>query len=246
MVLIDRWMKILDYLNEHNDASIDDMIKQFNISKSTIRRDLIAMENRNLLKRTRGGAQISKEEIPTVSIINNVLNYNKAEKIKIGKKAASLIKDNDFIFIDSGSSCYYLIDFITAKNVTVVTNGIVHIQKLLERNDIETYILGGYAKPNANMIHGEDTEKKIASMNFDIAFLGTMGIDPDAGFTTALLFDGELKKAVIKSSKTCYILADNSKFNIKKFYTYCSLSSATAITDSKVQFNNDTLKIIYA
>lgn len=245
MILIDRWIKLMEYITIHKTATVEDLMNEFKISKSTIRRDLIAMEERKLVKRNRGGAELLANELPTISTINSVLNLYKDEKIKIGEKAASLIKDNDFIFMDSGSSCYYIIDFIAAKNVTVVTNGLVHIQRLLEKKHIETYILGGYAKPNVNLIHGEDTEKKIASMNFDLAFLGTMGIDPDAGFTTATLFDGELKKAVIKSSKACYILADTSKFKYKSFYTYGDLSEATVITDSKVEFDNKDLKIIY-
>ena len=84
------------------------------------------------------------------------------------------------IFIDSGSTCYYVIDFIKAENITVVTNGIAHIQKLMAKG-INTYILGGYAKPDQNLIIGEDTEKKVSNMNFDVAFLGTMGIDKEAG-----------------------------------------------------------------
>ena len=110
---------------------------------------------------------------------------------------------------------------------------------------INTYILGGYAKPDQNLIIGEDTEKKVSNMNFDVAFLGTMGIDKEAGFTTSLLIDGDVKRAVIKSSKECYILADKSKFNIRRFYTYGNFNEGTIITDSKIDFNCDGLDIIY-
>jgi DeoR family fructose operon transcriptional repressor len=245
MVLIDRWIKILDYLKIHNSSTVEDLMDEFDISKSTIRRDLIAMEDQNLVKRTRGGVELIPSDFPKSMTLDSLLDEHKEEKIKIAKKAAALIKDNDFIFIDSGTTCYYLIDYITAKNVTVVTNGILQIQKLFEK-EIETYILGGYARVKENMIIGEDTEKKLASMNFDITFLGTMGIDAEAGFTTVALVDGELKKAVLRSSANCYVLADRSKFNVRKFYTYGDLSCATVITNSSVDFDSDRLKIIYA
>ena len=245
MVLTDRWTEILNYLRDKKFATVEEMMTEFNISRSTLRRDLIAMEERNLIIRTRGGAEIIEDNTDEEFSLEQVLNTNKAEKIKIAKKAAEKIKDGDIIFIDSGSTCYYIIDYIEAKDITVVTNGIAHIQKLMSKG-INTYILGGYAKPELNLIIGEDTEKKVSMMNFDIAFLGTMGIDKDAGFTTALLIDGEVKRAVIKSSKECYILADKSKFNVRNIYTYGRFKDASVIPDSKVEFCSDELKIIYS
>ncbi|CAM2078987.1 MAG: DeoR/GlpR family DNA-binding transcription regulator [uncultured Clostridium sp.] len=245
VLLIDRWIDISEYLKEKKYASVDELMEKFQLSRSTVRRTLIAMEEKNLLKRVRGGAEIvdnEEESLPTD--FREIFNEKKEEKIKIAQKAAELIKDNDVIFIDSGSTCYYMIDNIKAKNITVVTNGILHIQKLMAMG-INTYILGGYAKPEKNLIMGEDIVKKISSMNFDKAFLGTMGIDSRSGFTTMMLEDGEVKKAVIKSSDLCYILADTSKFNVRKFYTYGDFSQATIITNSKVEFEDEKAKIIY-
>lgn len=240
MILTDRWTEILNYLKIKKSATVEEMMEKFDVSRSTLRRDLVAMEERNLIIRTRGGAEIIEEE----RNLDEILNVYKNEKVKIAKKAAGLIKDNDVIFIDSGSTCYYIIDYIKAKNVTVVTNGIAHIQKLMMQG-INTYVLGGYAKPEMNLIVGEDTEKKVSMMNFDIAFLGTMGIDEEVGFTTELLIDGNVKRAVIKSSKECYILADKSKFNVRKFYTYGTFEQGTIITDSKIEVKNKRMKIIY-
>lgn len=245
MAVIDRWIEISEYLKEKEFATVEDMMEKFQVSRSTLRRTLIGMEEKKLLKRVRGGAEIV-ENIECVLPINieSVFNEKKDEKIKIAEKAATLINDNDIIFIDSGSTCYYMIDHIVAKNITVVTNGILHIQKLMSKG-INTYILGGYAKPEQNLILGEDIIKKINAMNFNKAFLGTMGIDKKSGFTTMLLEDGEVKKAVIKSSDECYILADASKFNKKKFYTYGDFSQGTIITSDDVDFKSTKANIIY-
>ena len=245
MMMPDRWEKLMDYLKQKEFTTVQELMDVFNISKSTLRRDLMAMELKNLVKRTRGGVELVNGKTNGNRNLNAVLEENKEGKMKIAQRAAAFIKDDNVIFIDSGSTCYHLINYITAKNVTVVTNGIMHIQKLMEQG-IQTYILGGYANPEVNLIIGEDTEEKIGMMNFDISFLGTLGIDLVGGFTTTASIDGSVKKAVIKSSKQCYILADNTKFNVRRFYTYGQLAEAAVITDSKVDFNNDKLKIIYA
>ena len=152
MILIDRWMKILEYLKEKKFATVEEMMENFKISRSTLRRDLIAMEERGHIKRTRGGAEIVEQNnIDAYCDIEKIFTNKKEEKIRIAKKAAEIIKDNDVIFIDSGSTCYFMIDYISAKNITVVTNGILHIQRLMEKG-INTYILGGYAKPELNLI----------------------------------------------------------------------------------------------
>ncbi|MEN8079226.1 DeoR/GlpR family DNA-binding transcription regulator [Clostridioides difficile] len=245
MILIDRWIEISEYLKEKKYASVEELMEKFQLSRSTLRRTLIAMEEKNLLKRVRGGAEIIEDTNSVISLdFQSIFNTKKEEKNKIAEKAAQLIEDNDVIFIDSGSTCFYMIDYIESKNITVVTNGIMHIQKLMSKG-INTYILGGYAKPEQNLIMGEDIVKKISVMNFDKAFLGTMGIDARSGFTTMMLEDGEVKKAVIKSSDECYILADASKFNVRKFYTYGNFNQATIITDSKVDFDEGNVKIIY-
>lgn len=245
MILIDRWIEISEYLKEKKYASVEELMEKFQLSRSTLRRTLIAMEEKNLLKRVRGGAEIIEDTNSVISLdFQSIFNTKKEEKNKIAEKAAQLIEDNDVIFIDSGSTCFYMIDYIESKNITVVTNGIMHIQKLMSKG-INTYILGGYAKPEQNLIMGEDIVKKISVMNFDKAFLGTMGIDARSGFTTMMLEDGEVKKAVIKSSDECYILADTSKFNVRKFYTYGNFNQATIITDSKVDFDEGNVKIIY-
>ena len=245
MVLIDRWIEISEFVKEKKYASIDEIMEKFQLSRSTVRRTFIAMEEKKLLKRVRGGAE-AIEEVDAILPMDfqEVFNANKEDKIIIAKKAASLIQDNDVIFIDSGSTCFYMIDYIKAKEITVVTNGIMHIQKLMAKG-INTYILGGYAKPEKNLIMGEDMVNKISVMNFDKAFLGTMGIDARSGFTTMMLEDGEVKKAVIKSSDKCYILADKSKFNVRKFYTYGDFTEATIITNSEIKFEEGKAKIIY-
>lgn len=245
MVLIDRWIEISEFVKEKKYASIDEIMEKFQLSRSTVRRTLIAMEEKKLLKRVRGGAEVIEEVDAILPMdFQEVFNANKEDKIIIAKKAASLIQDNDVIFIDSGSTCFYMIDYIKAKEITVVTNGIMHIQKLMAKG-INTYILGGYAKPEKNLIMGEDMVNKISVMNFDKAFLGTMGIDARSGFTTMMLEDGEVKKAVIKSSDKCYILADKSKFNVIKFYTYGDFTEATIITNSEIKFEEGKAKIIY-
>ena len=110
MVVIDRWVEISEYIREKKFATVDELMTKFQISRSTLRRTLIAMEEKGIVKRVRGGAEIIESNESSVECdIEGIFNYNKEEKKKIAKKASELIEDNDVIFIDSGSTCYYMI-----------------------------------------------------------------------------------------------------------------------------------------
>lgn len=55
--------------------------------------------------------------------------------------------------MDAGTTTEILIDFIEANEIIVVTNGIVHAKKLLERG-FKTFIVGGEVKAITEAIVG--------------------------------------------------------------------------------------------
>ena len=87
MVLIDRWIEISEYLKEKKYASVDELMERFQLSRSTVRRTLIAMEEKNLLKRVRGGAEIIDDIDKNLSVdFKEVFSEKKEEKIRIEKR----------------------------------------------------------------------------------------------------------------------------------------------------------------
>ena len=70
---------------------------------------------------------------------------NLQEKKLLAQKAASLIKEQDVIFIDAGTTTAFLIHELVNKNITVVTNSIHHAAQLVEKQ-IPTVMVGGSVK----------------------------------------------------------------------------------------------------
>ena len=58
-----------------------------------------------------------------------------------------MINDEDFIFIDAGTSTALMIDYIGETNATFVTNGIAHAKRLLKKN-LRTYMLDNETTEN--------------------------------------------------------------------------------------------------
>ena len=234
-----RWTQIEQILSKSGSLSIKELADELRVSQTTIRRDLVKMEENNMIQRLWGGASPIKQELnDTINLQDEYIlrfSRNLDKKRAVAKKAASYIKDGDSIFIDAGSTTSYIIEFIDAADVTVVTNSINNFSILAQKN-IRTYVPHGFINFGASAIMGRDTNEKLNDLNFDIAFLGTTGIDEKAGFTTRNEYDADIKKAVISRSDSIYVVADSAKYGIKKFYTFANKGDVTLITDIMPEF----------
>lgn len=231
MNIVDRWNRICALVAERDYVTVDELVELLDSSPATIRRDLNSMEDEGLIERFRGGAKSIQKSYVSAFSMDKRLNERQDVKMSICRKAAALVEDGDYIYIDASSTTYFLADYITANNIVVITNSVLLLPKLLKKK-INTYILGGSIEFESGSIIGEETLEKIKSMNFDKAFIGTYGIDLERGFTTYGTEEGELKRNLITQSKQVYVMADHKKFGVSAFFTFGKLEAATIITDS--------------
>jgi len=231
MLTEERQRLILTKLDEESVVYVNDLVTYLNTSESTIRRDLNTLDENGLLNKVHGGAT----SIKTISIktteekVQHRQSLNMDEKIKIAKYAASLIKPNDMIYLDAGTTTEQMIDFITEKDATFVTNGIVHAKKLIE-NGFKTYILGGELKLITEAIVGAEAINSLRKYNFTKGFFGTNGVHKERGYTTPDISEAMVKEEALKRSKEAYILCDKSKFDEISSITFGNINSATIIT----------------
>ena len=210
---------------------VNDLVKLLNTSESTIRRDLNTLDSEGLLKKIHGGATLVGEKASRHDYKVNVRkSLNLDEKRKIAIHAASLIQDEDVIYIDAGTTTELIIEFISNTNITAVTNGIVHAKKLLEKN-IKTFILGGEIKDVTEAIIGSNAVLDLKKYNFSKGFFGANGISNENGYTTPDVTEGMVKAEALRRCKKAYVLADESKLDQVSFVTFGNIEDATLITN---------------
>ena len=124
-----------------------------------------------------------------------------------------------------------MLDYILARNITVVTIGIPHINKLIEKG-INTIVLGGTVRKSTMAITGTKTLDQFDSYFFDVAFLGVNGIHEKTGLSTTNDFEAASKHKVITRSQITYALADHSKFNMIYPGKYADFGDVTILTDT--------------
>ncbi len=243
MLTQERQQTIIEILNERDAVTVSEFARLLNTSESTIRRDLTALDKVGKLKKVFGGATSIR---PNEGIIEQTVTDRERimseEKENIAKYAATLINDDDFIYIDAGTTTSRLIDHIESTKATFVTNSIIHGQKLLSKG-FNAYIIGGKIKPITAAVIGAASIKNLAKFNFTKAFMGTNGIDTRAGFSTPDIEEALIKEKAIEKSYISFILADNSKFRKVYPVTFSPLERCCIITD-KLMYNGFSEKTV--
>lgn len=218
----------MEKLSHDKFVRLDDLVSLLDTSESTVRRDLDELESERKLYRVHGGAELSH------SLQEEFTNQQKSikniqEKMQVARKAASLISNDDVIFVDAGTTNELLLGYLNQDNLTVVTNSIHHAAKLVDKN-IQTIIIGGHVKKSTDASIGAVAYEQIKQLNFDKAFLGINGIDEEF-LTTPDMEEAVIKKTVIENARKSYIVTDSSKIGRVSFAKVDKIENATIITN---------------
>lgn len=229
----ERKQLICNYVTENQAASTTDLMSLCNASEATIRRDLTELNKLGLLTKVHGGAIALQNIIMSDYNVSERADLNQAEKISLAQYAASLISDNDLVFLDAGTTTAYIIDYITAKNVVFITNAISHALKLTQKG-FPVYLTGGFLKSATEALVGTSCYEDLLHYNFSIGFFGTNGVSHGEGFTTPDLEEAKIKELAISRSQSPYILCDHSKFRQIAPVSFAAYDQACIITTGKI------------
>jgi len=229
MLTPERQQIIIEMVKRQGVVKLREIIEVTNTSESTIRRDLIELESLNLLKRVHGGAALVNRKATELSMIEKT-SKNVQNKKLIASLAISQINDGDCIYLDAGSTTYEMIPLLKGINITVVTNGLMHVEALFE-NEVSAYLIGGKMKGHTKALIGNMASENLQNFRFDKCFLGANGIHSKFGYSTPDPEEAFIKKTALETSEKVYILADHTKFTETSFAKFGNIEDAMIITD---------------
>jgi DeoR family fructose operon transcriptional repressor len=235
MLTQERQQEILKLIAQKGAVTVVELTDIFQASESTIRRDLAVLDEMGKLSRVHGGATAlqSNHFMAKEAAVKKKEQLNTHEKAIIGRYAANLISDDDFIYMDAGTTTSKMLDYIQETKATFVTNGLLHARKLMAKG-CKVIVLGGEMKRSTEAIIGSMAIENLKHFNFTKAFLGTNGISLEQGFTTVDVDEGVLKQTAIERSYIRYMLADHTKFDKYAAVTFGELNQCAVITDGGV------------
>jgi DeoR/GlpR family transcriptional regulator of sugar metabolism len=211
-------------IREDGNVKVIELSKIFRVSEVTIRQDLEKLEQDGFIEREHGGAYLKNigNQVKSFSLQHK---ENMELKARIGKKAAEFINDGDCIILDSGTTTTEIArQLIQRKNLTVITNALNIAWLLGAEPGINVIMTGGEFKAPTLSLTGEKAAAFFGNLHVDKLFLATAGISLKAGLTYPSISDLVVKKAMIDSADTVYLVADSTKIGKSSLASLGALS----------------------
>lgn len=225
-----RRQQLLEYIKEQDTAYFKDLEKNFSVSSSTLRRDLIELENQGHISLLRGGAILYIKTEENDEPVTKKKFIHTVHKSLIAKKAASYVEDGDIIYIDSGTTTSAMFPFLRNKDINIVTSSIPNLEEL-KKGKHKVLFLGGEVLPTLESVVGTLTEKILSSMYFTKSFIGASAYNDDGIFTYDIR-EAHKKDLVRSHSDQVFVLADTSKEGKTAFVKAFDLNEIILITEN--------------
>ena len=225
-----RQEEILKLVKSRGSVTLQELKEHLHISESTIRRDLNTLDEQGRLEKVFGGAVAVDNMDSRDTQVASRKEKNLEEKTRVAQYAAKMITDEDFVFIDAGTTTACMLDYIDAQGATFVTNAPSHAERLAQRG-CDVILLGGRLKQSTEAVVGTETCRQMRQYHFSLCFLGTNGVSEIAGLSTPDPDEAVIKQCAVSQTHRCFVLCDHSKFFKVSPVTFAELEDAVILTD---------------
>ena len=191
------------------------------------------MSSEKIVERIHGGAVVVNNETVRLYQIRKKINEN--EKIRIAKAATILIEDNDVIYIDAGSTCFFLYADIQQKNITVFTSSLSILTHENE-NVSHLFALEGEVDRESFMIGGTLSIENLARINPTKIFFSTSALSKNYEILCDIDSLSVFMKKYLQMPAKKFLLMDSSKIGSSRAFKVGSINQVnTFITDDGIK-----------
>lgn len=223
MFMEERHREITEKINSEGKITVNFITEKYGISDESARRDLRLLEQKGLLKRTHGGA-IKLQQVSVRPPADR--NFEKMTIFPnykaIAEKAVKKIKENDIVYITSGSFGYIMVSLLPRDfHYTVVVNTVDLGKALRDFENIDVYVVGGKMRRSGSLVDSFAIDF-VSRMHFDTCFITGSGLTADFGLSNGSDETATFQRTVIKNSRKKYLLLPGSKIGVDSFIKVCN------------------------
>jgi len=229
---------ILNTLDKYEEITVNTIVERFDVSGMTARRDIAKLAQQGFLLRTHGGA-IKNDPLSNMFSFSRRIDRYKKRKIAIGQRAAKFVRNNDTIYIDSGTTLIRMCQFLKNKTgLKIITNSLPAASELTNHSDMEIILIGGKIIPERRSIYGPVAVRQVLEYHVQKAFIGTDGVSLKKGLSAYNNNEANVSKTITNSADQVFLLCDSSKIEKDSFYIFAPLSIVDfLITDDGIDKN---------
>ncbi|MEM1485683.1 DeoR/GlpR family DNA-binding transcription regulator [Oscillospiraceae bacterium PP1C4] len=223
MIASERRLYIMRSLNEKGIVNLKEIAKELEVAEITTRRDFEKLEEMGKLKRVQGGAALENLLDSAELTMHKKESINTSVKVKVAQYAAELVSDGECVFIDGGTSNALLIDYLSRKQITIVTYNELVVRKLEKPTAAEILIIGGRFVPGFCMNVGSMAQESLRQFHFDVGFFGCSSINVDENIAYITSTDSLImKKIALENADKRILLIDATKLQKMSFLKFAN------------------------
>ncbi len=213
LLKVQRQSQIRRTVEERGQVTVTDLSVFYDVSEATIRRDLEELADNKWVRRTHGGAVRVVRALKEPPIVERV-NKNEDEKVRIGKRAAQLIREGETVFLGSGTTVHQIACHLPYEiSLTVITNSLLVINEIVNHPNIELIVIGGMLRRSELSMVGHIANQAVCEFRADRVFMGIRAIDVNHGFTNDYLPEAVVDREILKIAPEIVVVADHTKFS---------------------------------
>ncbi|MCB8876952.1 DeoR/GlpR family DNA-binding transcription regulator [Acidisoma silvae] len=220
----ERQQRIMEMIGTVGRVETDAIAAELQVSRETIRRDLLLLERDGKLRRVHGGAV--RADPPPERPFRTRKRVQMDAKRDIARAAVALIKPGSSCFIDAGTTtATFAQELVHVPELLVITNSLEVAMTLRAANsNSEILLLGGLMGTEVPSTYGDVTIAEIARHRTDICILSPVALDPEAGVTYHDLNEAAVARAMMRHTSRSLILADHTKLGWVSRSVVCACS----------------------
>jgi len=212
-IAAERRRRIQRWVVQRGSVSVSWLAEMLDVRTATVRNDLDALQAEGKLRRSHGGAT-AVERVGDRPDYYGTVGERTEQKSWIGEAALALVPTRGIVFVGGGSTIYQFITrFQPNPQLSVVTYSFDTVQALMGAAAGPVYFLGGKLLPNGRRTDCSWSADSFSMSFWDVAFIGTNGLDVDRGITCLTHEDAQVTRQAIKQSSKTVLLCDSSKMN---------------------------------
>jgi DeoR family transcriptional regulator, glycerol-3-phosphate regulon repressor len=208
--MIPRQRHLLEHLRQTGDTSVQDLARALRVTSQTIRRDVRALEEAELVARYHGGVGLP-------STVENIDYARRQEmnvegKRRIARLVASQIEAGRSLILDIGTTTEEVARALAKhRGIRVVTNNLNVAAILAANEQAEVFVAGGLVRHRDRGIVGEATLDFVRQFRVDVGVIGVSSIEPDGTLLDYDYREVRIAQTIIEQSREVWLVADHSK-----------------------------------
>lgn len=255
----ERRNKILSIINDHGEVTVEYLAQLLDVTSVTVRRDLDFLASEQKIARIFGGAKkmIPEPKVPDPQDLTETTDNEPAglimQKRRIARAAADLLVPDDVVLINSSSTASYVVEYLSNKAVTIISNNTNILSRKMNPNTI-LLMTGGQVLPGRDSLSGTYAIETLKKNHSTKCIIGVCGISIRGGLTSPVLEESIINQMMVaQTTGTVIAIASSDRIGRDDSFYICDVSKVDIlVTDDKIheadkiEFERTGIKVVVA